>query len=136
MDMLRHLFNVLLVFCAILVPSSYAVAASSGSTTAYFEIPTPFVVNLANDGDITFLQVNAQLKVARPELKTVLSAHMPAIQHTMMMLLSEQRSSDVLSLQGKQILRETSLKQLQALMQAQIGEPAVEEVYFTGFIVQ
>ena len=136
MDMLRHHFNLLLVFCAILVPPTNGLAASSGDSTAYFEIPTPFVVNLVNEGDIAFLQVNAQLKVTRPELKTVLSAHMPAIQHTMMMLLSEQNTADVLSLQGKQILRETSLKQLQALMQAQIGEPAVEEVYFTGFIVQ
>lgn len=134
MDLLRYVSRYLLIFSALCAAPLQALAA--GGSTPYFEIPTPFVVNLADKGSLAYLQVNAQLKITRPELKTVLNAHMPAIQHTMMMLLSEQSAQDINNVQGKQALRERTLKEVQGLLQAQIGEPAVEEVYFTSFIVQ
>jgi flagellar FliL protein len=126
--------NVLL-FSVLTVPT-LAAAESGGGGTPYFEIPTPFVVNLADNDSLNFLQVNAQLKVAREDLKQHLSKHMPAIQHTVMMVLSEQSAGDVKSVAGKQKLRETTLKELQSLLQQQVGDPAVTEIYFTGFIIQ
>ena len=115
--------------------SSFA-AGGGGGATPYFEIPTPFVVNLAEKNGISFLQVNAQLKVSDDELKRHLYTHMPAIQHTVMMVLSEQSSASVRSVTGKQKLRETTLKEIQSLLNEKIGAPVVEEVYFTGFIIQ
>ena len=53
-----------------------------------------------------------------------------------MLVLSEQTINDIKSVAGKQKLRETTLKEIQALLQTQIGDPAVEEIYFTGFIIQ
>lgn len=112
-------------------------AASGGSSaTPYFDLSTPFVVNLAEKDSLHFLQVNAQLKVSREDVKAELNKHIPAIQHTVMMVLSEQTINDIKSVAGKQKLRETTLKEIQALLQAQIGDPAVDEIYFTGFIIQ
>lgn len=133
---MRRLF-LRFVFSLVLVSSQSAVyAAGGGGGTPYFEIATPFVVNLADKGGIAFLQVNAQLKVKNEELKPHLHSHMPAIQHTVMMVLSEQTSSTIRSVAGKQQLREKTLKEIQSVLTEKIGDPAIEEVYFTGFIVQ
>ena len=128
--MFKHFLSLFLLLLA-----SQSQAAGTGGTP-YFEIPTPFVVNLAENDSLNFLQVNAQLKVTRDEVKAHLSKHMPAIQHTVMMVLSEQRIDDIKSVAGKQKLRETTLKELQALLQQQLGDPAIDEIYFTGFIIQ
>lgn len=127
----------LILLCLLSLQTLTCFASSdSGAGSPYFDIGTPFVVNLTGDGNLAYLQVNAQFKVHRPELKTQLQIHMPAIQHTMMMLLSEQTMSGIKSVQGKQALRDTALKELQKLFQAQIGDPVIDEVYFTGFVIQ
>lgn len=129
--MLKYLLVLFICFC-----TSLAQAAGSGGGTPYFEIPTPFVVNLAENDSLNFLQVNAQLKVTRDEMKPHLSKHIPAIQHTVMMVLSEQRIADIKSVAGKQKLRESTLKEVQALLQQQLGDSTITEIYFTGFIIQ
>ena len=134
MQRLLLLFVLLTLALTVQPPVSVASGGSGGSP--YFEITAPFVVNITDNGGAVFLQVNAQLKVSNEELKSHLSAHLPAIQHTVMLVLSEQTASGVSSLQGKQKLRETTLKEIQDFLTAQIGIPVVEEIYFTGFIIQ
>ena len=123
-------------FALFLLASTAFAAGSGGGVTPYFELATPFVVNLAEKDSLSFLQVNAQLKVTREEVKAQLSKHLPAIQHTVMMVLSQQTINDIKSVAGKQKLRETTLKEIQNLLQTQIGDPGVDEIYFTGFIIQ
>ena len=134
---MRHIFIKILVISLLLYSTAgQAWAASGGGTTPYFEIATPFVVNLADNGQTAFLQVNAQLKIKNQTLKEHLHTHMPAIQHSVMMVLSEQTSDSVRSVAGKQKLREKTLQEIQALLTEKIGDPVVEEIYFTGFIIQ
>lgn len=111
-------------------------SSDGASTTPYFEIAAPFVVNIQGESAINFLQVNAQLRVSKPEIKSKLTLHLPAIQHVMIMILSEQNTKNLRSLDGKQRLRDETVKEIQALLTKEIGEPAVEEVYFTAFVIQ
>lgn len=123
----------------LLMINSFVFASGGGGNDAnnpYFDITTPFVVNIQSESGMNYLQVQAQLRLSRPELKSKLSANLPAIQHTMMMLLSEQSAKDLRSVAGKQKLRENVLKELQKLLEKEIGDPAVEEVLFAGFIIQ
>ena len=125
---------VLMLLFTLLVPNS--AFASGGSGTPYFEIQTPFVVNLADKESLAFLQVNAQLKVKQDSVKEHLYIHLPAIQHTMMLILSEQTATDIKTVAGKQKLREKTLKEIQDLLTVQIGDAAIDDIYFTAFIVQ
>ncbi len=127
--------SVLVLILAFAVPGIATAAASSGPTP-YFEIQTPFVVNLADPGSLSFLQVNAQFKVKNNLMKEYLTAHLPAIQHTMMLILSEQTAMDIKTVAGKQRLREITLKEVQDLLATQIGDPIIDDIYFTSFIVQ
>ena len=126
------------IFLLLSLHTGLVFASSGGGTTntPYFEIATPFVVNIQSEDGLVFLQVKAQFKVKKPELKSQLTKHMPAIQHTMMMVLSEQTQNDIRSVKGKEKLRGTALKEVQTLLKKQIGDEAVDEIYFTGFIIQ
>ena len=53
-----------------------------------------------------------------------------------MMLLSDQTIKSINSVQGKQALRESALKSMQQLSQQLIGDPAIDDIYFTGFVIQ
>lgn len=112
--------------------------ASSESKTGslFFAFDKPFVVNITGSDNLTYLQVNVQFKLKKPEFRTKLQMQMPAIEHTMVMLLSDQTVDSIKSVQGKQALREAALKSLQQLFQKLIGDPAIDDVYFTGFIIQ
>ena len=134
MRRLFYIFSLLALSSVTLTPTAFAAGSSGG--TPYFEIATPFVVNITNEGGAAFLQVNAQFKVKNEELKQHLYSHLPAIQHTVMLVLSEQTASGIRSVKGKQKLREVTLKEIQEFLTAQIGDPIVEEIYFTGFIIQ
>lgn len=112
--------------------------ASSGGKeeSAFFAIEKPFVVNLSGGDNLTYLQVNVQFKLKNPELRPKLKMQLPAIEHTMVMLLSDQTVNKIKSVQGKQALRQTALKSVQQVCQKLIGDPVIDDVYFTGFIIQ
>lgn len=116
--------------------SAGAIAQSGSSATPYFEINSPFIVNLISEKDVVYLQVHAQFLLAQPELKSHLSTHMPAIKHTIMMVLSEQTVENLKSMQGKQLLREKTVQAVRTLLKKQIGEPVVKDILFTSFIIQ
>ncbi len=128
--------SVLILLLSMVIPHSVYAGGGGGGASPYFEIQTPFVVNLADKGSLSFLQVNAQLKLRKNTIKDHLFMHLPAIQHTIMLLLSEQTASDVKTVAGKQKLREKTLKEVQDLLTTQIGDAAIDDIYFTAFIVQ
>ena len=134
----RILSSLLVCLTLIYLPGTAMSAGGGGgdANSPYFELPAPFVVNLNNKSGITFLQVNAQFKVNKPDNKAHLTTHMPAIQHTMVMLLSEKSSEDVRTVSGKEKLRKEALEALQKMFSEKVGDPVIDEVYFTGFIVQ
>lgn len=127
----------------LLLLSSFSAYASSGgggggenANNPYFEITTPFVVNIQDETAMRFLQVNAQLVLSHPELKAQITKNLPAIQNIMMLVLSEQNVKEIRTLEGKQKLRVKTLKEVQDLLQKEIGDTAVTEILFTGFIIQ
>ncbi|MGD8926693.1 MAG: flagellar basal body-associated FliL family protein [Thioalkalispiraceae bacterium] len=130
------LFNTCISVLLLFGSTTLCQAAGGNSGSPYFEIAKPFVVNLADKGRTAFLQVKAQFKVKNQELKDQLYNNLPAIQHSIMMVLSEQTSTDIKSVAGKQKLREKTLQEVQAFLMNQLGDPVVDEIYFTGFIIQ
>jgi len=128
--------RVLILSILLSVSLSPAMANEGGASSPYFAFPKPFVVNLSGSDNLTYLQVNVQFKLKKAELAAKIQAQLPAIEHTMVMLLSDQTVNSVKSVQGKQALRETALKSVQEVCQKLIGGPVVDDVYFTGFIVQ
>lgn len=102
----------------------------------YLKLEPPLVVNV-DEGDIVrFLQVDTQMQYSNPLALAILEKHMPAIRHALVMVLSGQSVVELKTPQGKEKLREKTLKQLQQVMLDTTGEPVIDAIYFTGFVIQ
>ena len=102
----------------------------------YLKLEPALVVNVDEGDIIRFLQVDAQIQYGVELAQPIIEKHMPAIRHAMVMLLSGQSVTEIKTPQGKEKLRELTLKQLQQIMIDTTGEAGIDAVYFTGFIIQ
>ena len=96
---------------------------------AVFPLET-FIVNLGVKG--SFLKTQIQLEFATPELPANTENNVPKIRDAVIRILSSKNSADILSVDGKEKLRE----EIKNGVNEAIGAEDVVNVYFTEFIVQ
>jgi flagellar FliL protein len=139
--MSRLLSTLLTCFMFVLFPVSAVVAAddeeAAVKTPGYVSLGKPMVLNLSTDSRrLTFLQLAADVLVKDDEAKAVVEAHIPAIRHKLVLMLSEQPVLDMKSASKREEVR----KQVTVAVREMINEMAdnndVEEVLFSTFLVQ
>jgi flagellar FliL protein len=131
--------KIISAFIVILATSGLALTAgktdaaeSGGAGASYVKIP-PFTVNL-QDAE-KFLQTSFSIKGGSPEVTSTVNTYMPAVRHELILLLSSQKSVDIMTVSGKMKL----LESLKAAINKAIGmdgKTGVIEVVFESFIVQ
>lgn len=89
-----------------------------------------FIVNLQVKG--SFLKSTVQLEFAEPELPPTVESDVPKIRDAIIRVLSGKSSADILTVEGKERLRE----ELRDTVNDAIGAEDVTQVYFTEFIIQ
>ena len=62
--------------------------------------------------------------------------HMPMIRNSLVLLFGGQIYEELQTAEGKELLRQQALEQLQALLQQEIDQPGIEQVLFTNFVMQ
>jgi len=103
----------------------------------YMSLAPPFVVNFQSDkGRTRFLQVSLKAMTRDEAVLNVVSQHMPLIRNNLILLFSKQKLDDLLTADGKQKLRGEVLAEIQKVVEKEYGKPAVEDVYFTSFVIQ
>lgn len=102
----------------------------------YIPIDPAFVVNFASQGKARFLQVTVEVMTREPEVPEKIKLHMPVIRNNLMLLFSNQTYDKVSTLEGKEALREEALTVVQEILETETGDPGVEAVYFTSFVMQ
>lgn len=102
----------------------------------YLPIDPAFVVNFASQGKARFLQVTVEVMTRSPEVPDSVKLHMPVIRNNLMLLLSSQSYDSVSTLEGKEALREEALEVIQLILEEETGDPGIEAVYFTSFVMQ
>jgi len=95
-----------------------------------------FTVNLQPDPDEKFLQLEATVQVASPEVAEQLKVQMPAVRNRILMLLTSKTAADVSSPEGKQQLSDEMLAELKKPFVAGEKPQDVTSVLFTSFVVQ
>lgn len=97
------------------------------------ELP-PFIVNLADTEQARYLRMTVSLGVGGAEEKSEKpdNLFMTRVRNAMLTVLSDKKSEDILSVEGKSKLR----KELLQAAQAASEEPEVHAIYITDFIVQ
>jgi flagellar FliL protein len=102
----------------------------------YLPIDPAFVVNFASQGKARFLQVTVEVMTRSPGVPDSVKLHMPVIRNNLMLLLSSQSYDSVSTLEGKEALREEALEVIQLILEEETGDPGIEAVYFTSFVMQ
>lgn len=103
----------------------------------YFALEPPFVVNLfGSTSGARYLQIEVQLMTRDPEALKAIEQHAPALRANLLMLFAQQNAEDLVSLQGKQTLQATALREVRKLMSTETGKPGVDALLFTSFVMQ
>eukprot|EP01155_Anaeramoeba_flamelloides_P041191 Anaeramoba_flamelloidesc34596_g1_i3.p1 GENE.c34596_g1_i3~~c34596_g1_i3.p1 ORF type:complete len:174 (-),score=25.32 c34596_g1_i3:141-662(-) len=96
-----------------------------------------FVVTLQSTDDKRhYLQAFVEAKSRNPVVEEALTLHMPLIVARLNALFSAQSFEDLQSIEGKKALRQEATALVQSIMQEKIGEPGVETLLFTNFVMQ
>jgi len=102
----------------------------------YLPIDPAFVVNFASQGKARFLQITVEVMTRDVTVPDKVTLHMPVIRNNLMLLFSNQTYDTVSTLEGKESLREEALEVVQQILEEETGDPGVEAVYFTSFVMQ
>ncbi|MDN3639864.1 flagellar basal body-associated FliL family protein [Simiduia curdlanivorans] len=102
----------------------------------YFPLKPAIIVNFQSRGRQRFLQAEVTLKIREPDVVAAVELHMPMIRNALVMLLGGQVYEDLQTHEGKELLRQQALAEIQRLIEIEIGKPGVEQVLFTNFVMQ
>ena len=96
-----------------------------------------FVVTLqSSDGKRHYLQAFIEAKSRDPLVDETLKQHMPLIVARLNALFASQVFEELQTIEGMQALRQEATVLVQSIMQEKIGQPGVETILFTNFVMQ
>lgn len=92
----------------------------------------PFVVNLADPMGRRYLKLNIDLEAINAAAGTEVTAAMPKIKDTLLLLLSSKTFGEINSLEQKIELKNEIMERMNQIL----GPSKIKNVYFTEFVVQ
>ena len=111
-------------------------AVDKSAPAIYHTLHPNFVVNFQNPKRERYLQVSVEVMTRSEDTIEAVKTHMPVIRNSLVMLFGSQDAQALRSREGKEALRQEVLGEIQAVLEERIGEPGVEEAYFTSFVMQ
>ncbi len=102
----------------------------------YVPLDPPFVVNFSGDTDVRFLQISVEVGTRNPEVVDRIKENRPAIRNNLVFLFKGQDPVALNTREGMEQLRKDTLASVQEVLKAETGDPGVESVYFTSFVMQ
>lgn len=111
------------------------VAKESLEDPIYLGLSPAFLVNFDHNGTIRYLQLELQVMARDQAIIDKVEANMPAVRNNVILLLSGQNYTALSTLEGKSALRADVLATVNESLQL-TGEDAIEDVYFTNFVIQ
>lgn len=96
-----------------------------------------FVVTLqSSDGKRHYMQAFVEAKSRDPLVDETLQQHMPLIVARLNALFASQVFEELQTVEGLQALQQEATALVQSIMQEKIGQPGVEIILFTNFVMQ
>lgn len=92
----------------------------------------PFIINLAGEGGKRFLKLTMELEVNDEKLSEEITANLPKIKDSILILLSSKTFEDIYTVAGKFKLRD----EITARINSFLATGHLRNVYFTEFVIQ
>lgn len=102
----------------------------------YYPLKPTIIVNFNARGRQRFLQADVSLMVREDDVVSAIEEHSTMLQHGLLMLFSGQDYSELQTAEGKELLRQQALEEVQRLLEQEIGKAGIEQVLFTNFVMQ
>ncbi|MGP9801431.1 flagellar basal body-associated protein FliL [Rheinheimera sp. NSM] len=117
------------------------VAANDGAGQAkgnalYVPMPRPFVFNVPGASRDRMVQIKVQLMVRGSNNETIAMRHIPLIEGSLLQTFSSANADELVTVAGRDALKNKALSDLQQAMIEVVGSVVVDEVLFTGFVMQ
>jgi flagellar FliL protein len=105
-------------------------------TSLYVGMPRPFVFNVPGAARERLVQIKAQLLVRGQNNEELAKQHIPLIESTMLRSFSKANADDLVTSAGKETLKAAALKDVQDALVGVASTKVVEDIMFTGFVMQ
>lgn len=102
----------------------------------YVPMQPAFVMNYQVNNRQRYLQVGVMLLVRDEATVKAVETHMPVMRNRMVMLFSGESFEELQGDAGRAKLQEKALAALQEIMQKETGNPGIEQVLFSDFVMQ
>lgn len=131
-----------LILCATILLLGFTPAQAAeddevaSKSSAYVSLGEPMVLNLSGGKRLTFLQISADVLVSDADAESTIKTHVPAIRHSLIMLLSEQKAGDIKSPTKREEIRQQATARVKGLIAELADSQDVSDVLFSGILVQ
>ncbi len=105
-------------------------------TSAYLSLGDPMILNLSGSKRLVFLQLSADVLIGDADAEETIKIHVPAIRHSLIMLLSEQKASDIKSPNKREEIRQLATTRVRTLIEDLSGSAEVSDLLFSSILVQ
>ena len=102
----------------------------------YYAFDPAFIVNFSDGNNIRYLQVTLEIMTYNQHTVEDVERHMPVLRNNLIMMFSSLSYEVLNTVAGKRKLQEEALSEIRSILKEKTGKEGVEEVYFTGFVMQ
>lgn len=111
-------------------------ATEPKGSALYVPLPKPFVFNVPGASRDRMVQIKVQLLVRGTNNQTLAMRHIPLIEGALLETFSSSNADELVTVAGRDALKNKALSDLQQAMIEVVGSVVVDEVLFTGFVMQ
>ncbi|EDP59163.1 flagellar basal body-associated protein FliL [Vibrio sp. AND4] len=109
---------------------------TTAAPIAYVNIAQPFIFNVTGDRRDRLVQIKAQLMVRGGENEQLARYHSPLIESSLLSTFASATAEQLRSPTGRVELRERASDDIKAALSTAVGQPVIEKVLFTDFVIQ
>ncbi|MBD1566781.1 flagellar basal body-associated protein FliL [Vibrio sp. S12_S33] len=103
---------------------------------AYVNIPQPFVFNVTGDKRDRLVQIKVQLMVRGSENENLARYHSPLVESSLLATFASATVDQLRSATGRVELRDKATDDIKSALTKAVGQPVIEKVLFTDFVIQ
>lgn len=111
-------------------------AQGEQGSALYVPLPRPFVFNVPGASRDRLVQIKVQLLVRGSNNETLAKRHIPLIEGSLLQTFSSANADELVTIAGREAMKNKALSDLQEALIGVVGSVVVEEVLFTGFVMQ
>jgi len=111
-------------------------SATPAEPVSYVNIAQPFVFNVSGDTRNRVVQIKVQLMVRGSENDNLARYHSPLVESTLLATFASATVEQLRSANGRIELRDKATDDIKAALTKVVGQPVIERVLFTDFVMQ